>query len=144
MSKPFGLLGEKLRHSYSPLIHSLLADYEYRLFEVPPDSLADFLGERGFAGLNVTIPYKTAVIPFCDSLSDIAQRTESVNTILIKNGSLIGENTDYYGFLYLIKKAVKIKRQKSMRPRQRRIIENRMHRPARSWRRRNGYYLAQR
>lgn len=113
MSKPFGLLGEKLRHSYSPLIHSLLADYEYRLFEVPPDSLADFLGERGFAGLNVTIPYKTAVIPFCDILSDIAQRTESVNTILIKNGNLIGENTDYYGFLYLIKKSgIKIKGKK--------------------------------
>ncbi|MHB1151310.1 MAG: shikimate kinase [Eubacteriales bacterium] len=102
-SKPFGLLGEKLRHSYSPLIHSMLANYEYRLFEIPPDEVGTFLAGRNFCALNVTIPYKTAVIPFCGELSDIALRTGSVNTILQKDGMLYGDSTDYAGFAYLLK-----------------------------------------
>lgn len=100
--KPYGLLGEKLRHSYSPVIHSMLAPYEYRLFEIPPDMLASFLTGRNFSALNVTIPYKTAVIPFCAELSEVARRTNSVNTILQKDGILYGDNTDYNGFLYLV------------------------------------------
>lgn len=103
LSKPFGLLGEKLRHSYSPLIHSMLAPYEYRLFEIPPDEVGTFLAGRDFSALNVTIPYKTAVIPFCSELSDIAKRTGSVNTILQKDGMLYGDSTDYAGFLFLLK-----------------------------------------
>lgn len=100
--KPYGLLGEKLRHSYSPLIHSMLADYEYRLFELPPGDIENFLSGKEFSALNVTIPYKSAVIPFCGELSDTAKRTGSVNTILRKNGVLYGDNTDYSGFLYLL------------------------------------------
>ncbi len=102
-SKPFGLLGEKLRHSYSPLIHSLFGNYEYRLFEIPPDKIGTFLEERNFTALNVTIPYKTAVLPFCGEISGVAAQTGSVNTILQKNGLLYGDNTDYAGFSYLLK-----------------------------------------
>lgn len=103
LSKPFGLLGEKLRHSYSPLIHSLLGNYEYRLFEVSPDKVGTFLEERNYTALNVTIPYKTTVIPFCGEISGVAAQTGSVNTILQKNGLLYGDNTDYAGFAYLLK-----------------------------------------
>lgn len=102
-SKPFGLLGEKLKHSYSPLIHSLLVPYEYRLFEIPPHQVGNFLNEGNFSALNITIPYKTTVIPYCSELSETAERTGSVNTILKKNGKLYGDNTDYAGFLYLMK-----------------------------------------
>ena len=67
-----GLLGRKLSHSYSPQIHSMLADYNYTLYETEPESLACFLQTGDFSGLNVTLPYKKAVIPYCDALSDCA------------------------------------------------------------------------
>ena len=70
--KRCGLLGEKLGHSYSPAIHAELADYEYRLYEVAPEKLGEFLTGGGFDGMNVTIPYKKAVIPYCAELSPIA------------------------------------------------------------------------
>ncbi len=95
----YGLLGEKLTHSFSPQIHSLLAAYDYRLFEVEPRHVDAFLMKRDFEGINVTIPYKKTVIPYCDTLSDQARRIGSVNTILRKqDGSLAGYNTDYDGF----------------------------------------------
>lgn len=94
-----GLLGRHLTHSYSPQIHRLLGDYKYRLFELEPDDLAVFLEKREFDGLNVTIPYKKAVIPYCDTLSPQAQLLGAVNTIVkTADGRLIGHNTDYYGF----------------------------------------------
>ena len=68
-----GLLGEKLGHSYSPAIHAELADYAYRLYEVAPDALAAFLTGGDFDALNVTIPYKKAVIPYCAALTDRAK-----------------------------------------------------------------------
>lgn len=100
---PFGLLGEKLAHSFSPLIHSVFGDYEYILFPVEPEEVPDFLQRREFDGLNVTIPYKQTVIPYCASLSPIARRLNSVNTITVKNGQLYGDNTDYAGFLHLLR-----------------------------------------
>lgn len=101
--KTFGLLGEKLSHSFSPLIHSYLGDYDYRLFEVPPEDVAGFLRKADFDGINVTIPYKKTVIPFCAGLSDTARKIGSVNTILRRgDGSLYGDNTDYDGFSYLL------------------------------------------
>ncbi len=100
----FGLLGEKLQHSYSPQIHELLADYPYELFEVAPDDLSAFLRKDHFHGINVTIPYKKAVIPYCNHLTPQAQRLGAVNTIIRQpDGSLLGHNTDYYGFTYLLK-----------------------------------------
>ena len=98
-----GLLGEKLGHSYSPQIHGLLADYDYALFEKQPEELESFLKYGDFSGLNVTIPYKKAVIPFLDDLSPVAKRLGAVNTIVRRtDGRLIGHNTDYFGFRSMV------------------------------------------
>lgn len=98
-----GLLGEKLGHSYSPQIHSMLADYEYKLFEKSPEELEDFLRSGEFDGLNVTIPYKKSVMPYCAELSSTAAQIGSVNTIVRRSdGSLYGDNTDAFGFENLI------------------------------------------
>ena len=95
----FGLLGERLSHSFSPEIHRLFGAYDYSLFEVAPEDLAEFLLKRDFDGINVTIPYKKAVIPYLSSLSPEAERIGSVNTIKkLPDGSLKGFNTDYDGF----------------------------------------------
>jgi len=102
----FGLLGKKLGHSYSPQIHSHLGDYPYDLFEKSPEELVDFLKNGDFDGLNVTIPYKKTVIPYCESLSPIARRLGSVNTLIRRNdGKLVGHNTDYFGFKTMLRKS---------------------------------------
>ena len=100
-----GLLGKSLAHSYSPQIHSYLGDYSYELFEKQPEELEDFLLHGNFSSINVTIPYKIDVIPYCNQLTDCAQRMGAVNTIIRqKDGSLIGHNTDYFGFLSTIQR----------------------------------------
>lgn len=97
--KRCGLLGRKLGHSYSPLIHSLLADYEYRLYEREPEALRDFLQNGSWDGLNVTIPYKKDVVPYCQALSPLAKELGSVNTLVRRpDGSIYGDNTDAWGF----------------------------------------------
>ena len=102
----YGLIGEKLGHSFSPAIHGKLADYEYRLIELTPEELGPFLQMGQFQGLNVTIPYKKAVIPYCAELTPQARHIGSVNTILRRpDGTLLGHNTDYYGFAYLLRSA---------------------------------------
>ena len=99
-----GLLGEKLGHSYSPAIHAELADYAYKLYEVAPDALAAFLTGGDFDALNVTIPYKKAVIPYCAVLSPIAQKLGSVNVLVRRpDGTLYGDNADAFGFEYLVR-----------------------------------------
>lgn len=101
-----GLLGKKLGHSYSPQIHSYLGSYTYDLFERMPEELEDFLKDGDFTGLNVTIPYKKAVIPYCSELSDRAAALGSVNTIIRRDdGTLIGHNTDYFGFASMVKRS---------------------------------------
>ena len=100
-----GLLGQRLGHSYSPQIHHHLGSYCYSLFEKEPEELADFLENGDFSGLNVTIPYKKAVIPYLDELSPEAQRMGAVNTVVRKNGRLIGHNTDYFGFRSMVEKS---------------------------------------
>lgn len=97
-----GLLGRKLGHSYSPQIHAMLGDYSYELFEREPEQIEDFLRNSDWDGINVTIPYKKTVIPYLDELSPIAQRLGAVNTVIRRNGKLIGHNTDYYGFRMLL------------------------------------------
>ncbi len=98
-----GLLGRKLGHSYSPEIHALLGDYEYLLYEKQPEELEDFLREGPWTGLNVTIPYKKSVIPFCDELSDVAAATGSVNTLVRRpDGTLFGDSTDGFGFARMV------------------------------------------
>ena len=100
-----GLLGEHLTHSYSPQIHALLGEYSYELFEVAPDALADFLRSDRFDCLNVTIPYKRAVVEFCATLSDAARELGSVNTLVRRpDGTLHGENTDLDGFRWLLER----------------------------------------
>ena len=98
-----GLLGRKLGHSYSPQIHGRLGDYSYELFEKEPEELEDFLKNGDFTGLNVTVPYKKDVIPFLDELTPRAKRLGAVNTVIRREGKLIGHNTDYFGFLTMVR-----------------------------------------
>jgi shikimate dehydrogenase len=106
MRKTFGLLGEKLGHSFSPLIHGMLGDYEYPLYEISPGELDSFMKSGRFDGINVTIPYKQAVIPYCATLSDEARTIGSVNTIVKdKHGDLHGHNTDCHGFSFMLEYA---------------------------------------
>lgn len=99
-----GLIGEKLGHSFSPSIHAKLGTPEYALFELKPEELGAFLEKGDFDGLNVTIPYKKAVIPYCAELTEQAKRIGSVNTIVRRSdGTLLGHNTDYDGFLYMLR-----------------------------------------
>ena len=95
----YGLIGEKLGHSYSAILHGLLADYDYRLCPMPPENVATFMQKRDFCGINVTIPYKKTVIPYLAEIGETARRIGSVNTIVKRpDGSLYGDNTDAYGF----------------------------------------------
>ena len=100
-----GLLGEHLGHSYSPQIHAAVADYSYELFEVAPDELDAFLRSDRFDALNVTIPYKRAVLPYCAALSETAKKLGNVNTLVRrKDGTLFGDNTDFNGFSWLLQR----------------------------------------
>ena len=101
----YGLLGEKLGHSFSVSIHEKLAGYEYKLYEKTPDELEDFLKNPQLDGMNVTIPYKKSVIPYCAQLSEVAEKIGSVNTLVLKEDGWHGHNTDYYGFIYMLKSA---------------------------------------
>lgn len=104
--KHFGLLGRRLGHSFSPRIHKELGEYEYRLYEKEPFELDAFLRGGAFDGLNVTIPYKEAVLPYCSQLSDCARAVGSVNTLIRqKDGTLLGDNTDYCGFEAMLRQA---------------------------------------
>ncbi len=98
----YGCIGEKLVHSFSRVIHNELCDYKYELKEVPKDELDSFMKKADFKAINVTIPYKQDVIPYLDEISDIAKDIGAVNTIVNKNGKLIGYNTDFFGMKDLI------------------------------------------
>lgn len=98
----YGLLGGKLGHSFSPQIHGMLGSYSYELFETPEEHLAEFLQSGNFDGLNVTMPYKKAVIPYLTDLSEIARRIGSVNTVKADETGLHGYNTDYSGFRWML------------------------------------------
>ncbi len=93
----YGLIGEKLSHSFSPEIHKKFGDYSYCLKELKTEELSAFLKQREFKGINVTIPFKEAVIPFLDYLSEEAKQIGAVNTVINENGILKGFNTDYSG-----------------------------------------------
>ena len=98
-----GLLGRKLGHSFSPQIHARLGVYSFELFEREPEELEDFLKNGGWDGINVTIPYKQDVIPWLDELSPIAAKLGAVNCIVRRDGRLIGHNTDYFGFVEMVR-----------------------------------------
>ena len=98
----YGVIGEHLPHSFSKEIHGKIGDYVYDICEIAPDKLGEFFEKKDFYGINVTIPYKEAVIPYLDEISDSARRIGAVNTIVNKNGRLYGYNTDYMGLRSLI------------------------------------------
>lgn len=97
-----GLIGAHLQHSYSKLIHESLTDYSYDLIELNAEEFDQFMKEKQFDAINVTIPYKEKVIPYLDELDDSAKVIGAVNTIVQKEGKLIGYNTDVYGFLQMM------------------------------------------
>ncbi len=97
-----GLLGEHLGHSFSPQIHSQLADYSYELIELAPEEVGPFVKSDKLDAYNVTIPYKKTVMPFLDVISPEAQAIGAVNTVVRREGKLYGYNTDYFGFNYMI------------------------------------------
>lgn len=105
MNKHIGLLGEKISHSYSPKIFSLMGGYEYLLFPTPKENFEEFFRNNRLDGFNVTIPYKVRAMELCNSLSDEAKETGCVNTV-IKNqdGTIHGENTDIFGFEHMAEK----------------------------------------
>lgn len=98
----YGLLGERLVHSFSPMIHEEFGDYSYELIEKNKGEINSFFKERNFKGLNVTNPYKRIAKQYCDYLDEVSKKTGCVNTIVNKNGKLYGYNTDYYGFLFML------------------------------------------
>lgn len=100
----YGLIGEKLGHSFSKEIHGLLCDYNYEICEIAPESLDAFMTERSFRAINVTIPYKEKVIPYLESIDQAAREIGAVNTVVNKSGRLYGYNTDFYGMKSLILK----------------------------------------
>ncbi|KMT21324.1 shikimate dehydrogenase [Clostridium cylindrosporum] len=121
MENVFGLIGEKLGHSISPEIHSKIfqkTNYngKYYIFEIEKENLENSF--KGFkllkiGGLNVTIPYKSSVIPFMDEISSEAKAIGAINTIRFSNGKCYGYNTDYYGFGYMMERANVTPRSKS-------------------------------
>ena len=100
----YGCIGEHLGHSFSAEIHALLADYKYEICEVARESLDAFMTARDFCGINVTIPYKQAVIPHLYYVDESAKAIGAVNTIVNRDGRLYGYNTDVYGMTSLIKR----------------------------------------
>ena len=101
--KRFGLIGRVLGHSFSPAIHALIADYEYRLYELDPERLDEFLRETDCDGFNVTIPYKLDAMRSCAELSERAHAIGCVNTLTRRSdGKWRGDNTDWDGFLALL------------------------------------------
>lgn len=109
MSKyKYGLIGEKLSHSFSKPIHekitSHIEGYKYDLIEIKPENLTEFFTKKEFSGVNVTIPYKEDVFQYLDEVDTKALDIGACNTILNKDGKLYGYNTDFDGFIYLLER----------------------------------------
>ncbi len=102
MNDRYGLLGEKLGHSFSKEIHESFGHYNYDLIEVSRDDFNNFMTSREFKAINVTIPYKEMVIPYLSYIDDGAKEIGAVNTIVNHDGKLYGYNTDYLGLKSLI------------------------------------------
>lgn len=105
MNKIYGCIGEKLKHSFSKEIHNALADYDYRIIEIPHDELEAFVKARSFAAINVTIPYKELIMPYLYEIDEHAKSIGAVNTVVNRDGRLYGYNTDFYGMSCLMKHA---------------------------------------
>jgi len=105
----YGLIGEHLGHSFSKQIQTRIAeienvkDYDYQLVELDKEEFKGFMEKKDFKGINVTIPYKKDVIPYLDEMDESAKAIGAVNTIINVDGKLKGYNTDFGGFLYMVK-----------------------------------------
>lgn len=109
----YGLLGETLGHSFSPALHRAFGGYDYRLLPTPRDELEELFAKRQFRGLNVTMPYKQAVIPLCDEIDERAAQIGAVNTVVNRSGRLIGYNTDIDGLLFMARRSgIELRRKK--------------------------------
>lgn len=109
----YGLIAERLSHSFSKEIHARLADYDYELKELSTEELDAFMTKKEFKAINVTIPYKSQVIPYLDSIDSAAEKIGAVNTVVNKDGKLYGFNTDYLGMKALAEKSgIEIKNKK--------------------------------
>ena len=103
MSK-YGLVGEKLGHSYSKELHEAFGLNGYELIEVPVDKIDGYFAKADFTGINVTIPYKQTAFKYCIA-DKVALEIGAVNTMVKRNGKVYGYNTDYLGFEYMLKRA---------------------------------------
>ena len=99
------IIGEKLSHSYSRLIHKKFGMYSYDLVELPPDNLKEFVEHGGYDAFNVTIPYKSAIIPYIDKVETLAMQIGAINTVCRLGGKTYGYNTDILGMAYMLKRA---------------------------------------
>ncbi len=106
----YGLIGKKLGHSFSPLLHKTFSqemklDFKYNLYEMEESDIGNikkFMSENNIKGLNVTMPYKTIIMEHIDIIDSKASSINAVNTIKLQDNILHGYNTDYNGFLYLL------------------------------------------
>lgn len=98
----FGLLGETLRHSFSKQIHSVFGNYEYEYYERSREEAERFIKSGELSGMNVTIPYKELAFSLCDELTDTAREAGCVNTVTYRDGKIYGDNTDVFGFMYML------------------------------------------
>lgn len=110
--KKFGLLGKKLTHSLSPLLHKTFfeefrIEAEYKLYEVDETEIDNFKNdmlENSIEGVNITVPYKKVFLDKLDHISDEAKEIGAINLLYIKDNKFYGDNTDYYGFKYTLEK----------------------------------------
>ncbi len=106
----FGLLGHQIGYSLSPVIHRLIAGkhFSYELFDIAPDDLEKaVIGELSvLSGFNVTIPYKQRIMQYCRDLDPLARKIGAVNTVQVRNGGWTGYNTDYLGFMQVIREHI--------------------------------------
>ena len=99
----YGLIGEHLPHSFSKEIHESFAPYQYELCELSPEEVAPFMERADFTAINVTIPYKEKVMPHLARIHDAARRIGAVNTVVRREGVLVGYNTDFFGLSALLR-----------------------------------------
>ncbi|WP_163192686.1 shikimate dehydrogenase family protein [Clostridium thermarum] len=102
MKQSYGLIGEKLGHSISPLIHQLIFEYcnldgDYQLYELDRHQIGEFLKNTKLKGFNITIPYKIEITQYLDFIAEEAKAIGAVNTVNIVDNVFYGYNTDYYG-----------------------------------------------
>ena len=99
----YGIIGDILKHSFSKTIHEALGGYSYEIKELNKSELHDFMMNKNFKGINVTIPYKKDVIPYLDYVDESVKTIGACNVIVNKDGKLFGYNTDYVGFIAMLR-----------------------------------------